>query len=215
VRGIRRPATVVVTAVALAALAGVATPASAATTASTATASPAATPAAATSSTVTYDQWLSDATAATAPALGYLQQRVAAGSFSGTPAIVLDIDNTSLASYFYPTAYPTPATEPVLRLAQYATAHAVKVLFVTARPDLIDLATEFNLASVGYTVDGLYSRNPLQLLESIQTFKTDTRKKLVAEGYDIVANVGNNTTDLDGGYADAAFKLPDYNGLLS
>jgi predicted secreted acid phosphatase len=213
VRGIRRPATVVVTAVALAALAGVATPASAAT--ATTTASAATTTAAATSATVTYDQWLSDATAATAPALGYLQRRVAAGSFSGTPAIVLDIDNTSLASYFYPATYPTPATPPVLQLAKYATAHGVKVLFVTARPDLIDLATGFDLASVGYTVDGLYSRNPLQLLESIQTFKTDTRRKLVAEGYDIVANVGNNTTDLDGGYADAAFKLPDYNGLLS
>nr|WP_084729624.1 HAD family acid phosphatase [Streptacidiphilus neutrinimicus] len=178
-------------------------------------ATPAATTAGAPAGAVSYSQWLSDATAATAPALSYLQQRVAASTFSGTPAIVLDIDNTSLASYFYPTTYPTPATPPVLRLAQYATAHGVKVLFVTARPDLIDLATEINLASVGYTVDGLYSRNPLQLLESIQTFKTDTRRKLVAEGYDIVANVGNNTTDLDGGYADAAFKLPDYNGLLS
>ncbi|WP_042369730.1 HAD family acid phosphatase, partial [Streptacidiphilus neutrinimicus] len=190
-----------------------ATPAGAATVSSAAT--PAATTAGAPAGAVSYSQWLSDATAATAPALSYLQQRVAASTFSGTPAIVLDIDNTSLASYFYPTTYPTPATPPVLRLAQYATAHGVKVLFVTARPDLIDLATEINLASVGYTVDGLYSRNPLQLLESIQTFKTDTRRKLVAEGYDIVANVGNNTTDLDGGYADAAFKLPDYNGLLS
>ncbi|WP_042420490.1 HAD family acid phosphatase [Streptacidiphilus anmyonensis] len=209
-RGIRRLVVAAATVTATAALgAGVATPAGAA------TPSPAAATATATAAAVSYAQWLSDATAATAPALSYLQQRIAAGTFSGTPAIVLDIDNTSLASYFYPTAYPTPATPPVLQLAKYATAHGVKVLFVTARPDLIDLATEFDLTSVGYTVDGLYSRNPLQLLESIQTFKTDTRRKLVAEGYDIVANVGNNTTDLDGGYADAAFKLPDYNGLLS
>ncbi|WP_042383949.1 HAD family acid phosphatase [Streptacidiphilus melanogenes] len=214
-RGIRRLVVAAATVTAAAALgAGVATPAGAATVSPAAEA--AATSAARTAdATVSYSQWLSDATAATAPALSYLQQRVAAGTFHGTPAIVLDIDNTSLASYFYPTTYPTPANPPVLQLAQYAAAHGVKVLFVTARPDLIDLATEINLTAVGYTVDHLYSRNPLQLLESIQTFKTDTRRKLVAEGYDIVANVGNNTTDLDGGYADAAFKLPDYDGLLS
>jgi predicted secreted acid phosphatase len=209
VRGIRRPVTVVAATAVLAALA--------AATAPTASAAPAvaATSAATTATAPSYAQWLADATADTAPALAYLQQRVAAGTFTGTPAIVLDIDNTALAAYYNPGTYPTPATQPVLQLAQYASAHGVKVLFVTARPELIDWVTEFNLDSVGYTVDGLYSRDPLELLEPIQTFKTDTRKKLVAHGYDIVANVGNNTTDLEGGYADATFKLPDYSGLLS
>ncbi|MFC1400676.1 MULTISPECIES: HAD family acid phosphatase [Streptacidiphilus] len=164
-------------------------------------------------STVSYATWLADATAATAPAQAYLQQRVAAVSSTKGLAIVLDIDNTSLASYFS-SGYPVPATPPVLALAQYATAHGVKVFFVTGRPDLIDAATEYNLTSVGYTVDGLYSRNVLQLLESLQTFKTAARKQIEANGYDIVANVGNSASDLAGGYADATFKLPDYDGLL-
>ncbi|WP_084718766.1 HAD family acid phosphatase [Streptacidiphilus carbonis] len=164
--------------------------------------------------TVSYATWLADVSTATAPAQAYLQQRVAAASFSGKPAIVLDIDNTSLASYFNPSSYPVPATPPVLALAQYATAHGVKVFFVTGRPDLIDLVSKYNLTSVGYTVDGLYSRNPLQLLESLQSFKTAARKQIEADGYDVVANVGNSASDLAGGYADATFKLPDYDGLL-
>lgn len=40
------------------------------------------------------------------------------------------------------------------------------------------------------------------------------RKNLTPDGYTIVANIGNNWTDPNGGYAQAAFKLPDYNGLL-
>ncbi|SEL37120.1 HAD family acid phosphatase [Streptacidiphilus jiangxiensis] len=209
-RGIRRPVTVVAATAVLAALAAAAAP-----TASAAPVRAAASATTTTSAAPGYAQWLADATAATAPALAYLQQRVAAGTFTGTPAVVLDIDNTALAAYYNPGTYPTPATPPVLQLAQYASAHGVKVLFVTARPELIDWVTEFNLDSVGYRIDGLYSRDPLELLEPIQTFKTDTRRKLVADGYDIVANVGNNTTDLEGGYADATFKLPDYDGLLS
>ncbi|TDU06447.1 putative acid phosphatase of HAD superfamily subfamily IIIB [Streptomyces sp. 846.5] len=173
----------------------------------------AATVAAANASTVSYPTWLADVTAATGPVQAYLQQRVAAASSTKGRAIVLDIGNTSLASYFS-SGYPVPATPPVLALAEYATAHGVKVFFVTGRPELIDEITEYNLTSVGYTVDGLYSRNVLQLLESLETFKTAARKQIEADGYDIVANVGNSASDLAGGYADATFKLPDYEGLL-
>lgn len=189
---LRRAATVVALGTAL--TAAVVTPASAAT-------------------TVTYAQWQSDVTAVTTPALAYLEQRVADDSSTSKDAIVLDIDNTALASYFF-SSYPTPADPPVLAIAQYAEAHGVKVFFVSARPDLIDPITEYNLEAVGYPVDGLYSRNPIQLFESIQTFKTAEREDLESDGWDIIANIGNNSTDLSGGYADSTWKLPDYNGLL-
>ena len=164
--------------------------------------------------TVTYAQWQSDVTAVTDPALAYVQQRIAEASSTSDLAIVLDIDNTSLASYFYPTSYPTPADPPVLALAQYAASKGVKIFFVSARPDVIDLITKYNLTAVGYPVDGLYSRNPIQLFESVQTFKTAEREELESKGYDIIANIGNNWTDLNGGYADSTWKLPDYDGLL-
>ena len=164
--------------------------------------------------TVTYAQWQSDVTAVTDPVLAYVQQRIAEASSTSDLAIVLDIDNTSLASYFYPTSYPTPADPPVLALAQYAASKGVKIFFVSARPDVIDLITKYNLTAVGYPVDGLYSRNPIQLFESVQTFKTAEREELESKGYDIIANIGNNWTDLNGGYADSTWKLPDYDGLL-
>lgn len=163
--------------------------------------------------TVTYAQWISDVTAVANQAQTYLTGALASVPAGEKPAIVLDIDNTALASYFN-SSYPVPATPPVLALAKYAAAHGAKIFFVTGRPDIIDLFTRNNLTSVGYQVDGLYSRNPIQLFESLQTFKTGARQQITGNGFTIVANIGNSQSDLDGGYAQATFKLPDYNGLL-
>ncbi|RPE42348.1 putative acid phosphatase of HAD superfamily subfamily IIIB [Streptomyces sp. Ag109_O5-1] len=174
----------------------------------------AALPAQAADSTVTEAQWLSDVAAVTGPAQTYIDSRAAANTSGARLAIVLDIDNTSLASYFQG-GYPTPATAPVLALAQDAHAKGVSVFFVSARTNLIDLATKYNLTHVGYTVDGLYTRTLAEIAsESVADFKTSQRKAIETDGYDIVANIGNNTTDLSGGYADTTYKLPDYDGLL-
>ncbi|HTJ72342.1 MAG TPA: HAD family acid phosphatase [Actinospica sp.] len=191
-RALRRAAAV--TALAGGLVAGLVTPASAAT-------------------TVTYAQWQTDVTAVTTPALAYVEERIAEASSTSKLAIVLDIDNTSLASYFY-SSYPTPADPPVLALARYAASKGVKIFFITARPDVIDLVTKYNLTAVGYQVDGLYSRNPIQLFEAVNTFKTAEREALEAKGYDIIANIGNNTVDIEGGYADSTWELPNYDGLL-
>ncbi|MGW3109046.1 HAD family acid phosphatase [Streptomyces sp. NPDC001100] len=174
----------------------------------------AALPAQAADSTVTESQWLSDVAAVTGPAQTYVDSRAAANTSGARLAIVLDIDNTSLASYFEG-GYPTPATAPVLALAKDAHAKGVSVFFVSARTNLIDVATKYNLTNVGYTVEGLYTRTLIDIAsESVADFKTSQRKAIEANGYDIVANIGNNTTDLTGGYADTTYKLPDYDGLL-
>ncbi|WP_262063405.1 HAD family acid phosphatase [Streptomyces sp. STR69] len=174
----------------------------------------AALPAQAADSTVTESQWLTDVAAVTGPAQTYIDSRAAANTSGAKQAIVLDIDNTSLASYFEG-GYPTPATAPVLALAKDAHAKGVSVFFVSARTNLIDVATKYNLTNVGYTVDGLYTRTLIDIAsESVADFKTSQRKAIEASGYDIIANIGNNTTDLTGGYADTTYKLPDYDGLL-
>ncbi|MEU6194090.1 HAD family acid phosphatase [Streptomyces sp. NPDC047061] len=174
----------------------------------------AALPAQAADSTVTEAQWLSDVAAVTGPAQTYIDNRAAANTSGAKLAIVLDIDNTSLETYFEG-GITIPATPPVLALAQDAHAKGVSVFFVSARSDLYNVVTKANLKSVGYTVDGLYARTVAQLLtESVADFKTSQRKAIEANGYDIVANIGNNTTDLSGGYADTTYKLPDYDGLL-
>jgi hypothetical protein len=40
-------------------------------------------------------------------------------------------------------------------------------------------------------------------------YKSGTRKHIESLGYDIVANFGDQYSDLDGGYADKTFKLPN------
>jgi hypothetical protein len=40
-------------------------------------------------------------------------------------------------------------------------------------------------------------------------YKTATRKHIESLGYEIVANFGDQYSDLEGGYADKTFKLPN------
>ncbi|MER8184683.1 HAD family acid phosphatase [Kitasatospora sp. NPDC094015] len=161
---------------------------------------------------VPYATWLKDVQAVADQADAYLKGRVPAAGEQ--PAIVLDIDNTSLETDYTP-GLPTPAVRAVLAVARSASARGVKVFFVTARPGFIDWITRCNLTTVGYPVDGLYGRSFLDLFQETSVFKTAKRAEIERNGYTIVANIGNNTTDLVGGHAERTFKLPDYGGQLS
>ncbi|MGY5052334.1 HAD family acid phosphatase [Streptomyces sp. 900105755] len=188
-----------VTAVSVAALAGLAAPAQAATESS--------------SATVDYATWQQDCQSVMDQALPYLKQRIAAEP-GQKQAIVFDIDNTTLETDFG-FSYPQPANKPVLNVAKYAQEHGVSLFFVTARPGIIDLPTEYNLEHDGYQVSGLYARGFLDLFKDVAAYKTAQRADIENKGYDIIANIGNSATDLSGGHADKTFKLPDYNGQLS
>lgn len=179
--------------------------------AGTADARPAATPAAVSAAAPSYATWIADVTAVTTPAADYLTQRLAVPG--GRNAIVLDIDNTSLETY-YNGGFTTPAVKPVLALAKLAQAKGAAVLFVSDRTEVLRWPTEGNLKAVGYPNDGLYLR-PLFNFDPVQANKTKARIAIEQAGYTIVANIGNNLTDLDGGHAERTFKLPDYNGALS
>ncbi|MEU4117796.1 HAD family acid phosphatase [Kitasatospora sp. NPDC028055] len=189
--------------------AGLATPAVAA---PAAPAAPVVAAAPAAGGAVTEQQWLADVTAAVAPARAYLEQRTAEPS-DEKPAIVFDIDNTTLATHFHP--FTMPGMAPVVELAQYAHSRGVAIIFVTARVDFIEPVTRYSLEKAGYTVDELHGRDLGDLFKPVQQYKTDERTKVENEGYTIIASVGNNWTDLNGGHAEKTFKLPDYNGLLS
>ncbi|MFD4605122.1 HAD family acid phosphatase [Streptomyces sp. NPDC058464] len=189
-----------VTAVSVAALAGMAAPAQAATETS--------------STTVDYATWQQDCQSVMDQALPYLKERIAAAKPGEKQAIVFDIDNTTLETDFG-FSYPQPANKPVLNVAKYAQQHGVSLFFVTARPGIIYLPTEYNLEYDGYQVSGLYARGFLDLFKDVAAYKTAQRVDIENKGYDIIANIGNSASDLSGGHADKAFKLPDYNGQLS
>ncbi|MFG2681865.1 HAD family acid phosphatase [Streptomyces sp. NPDC048392] len=163
---------------------------------------------------VDYDTWQRDCRAVLDGALPYLKERIADSAPGEKPAIVLDVDNTSLETDFG-FRYPQPANRPVLEVAEYAQEHGVALFFVTARPGIIGTPTEWNLAHAGYESSGLYVRGFLDLFKDVAVYKSEQRAEIESKGYTIIANVGNSATDLSGGHAERTYKLPDYDGQLS
>ncbi|MFE1953303.1 HAD family acid phosphatase [Streptomyces sp. NPDC059524] len=163
---------------------------------------------------VDYATWQRDCQAVADQALPYLKQRIANARPGEKQAIVFDIDNTTLETD-YGFRYPQPPNRPVLDLARYAQDRDVALFFVTARPGIIKGVTDYNLEHVGYEVDGLYVRGLVDLFKNVADYKTAQRASIEAKGYTIIANIGNNTTDLTGGHAERTYKLPDYDGQLS
>ncbi|MFE6337757.1 HAD family acid phosphatase [Streptomyces sp. NPDC057798] len=183
--------------------------------AATSTGTPAvATATAAAAADVDYDTWQRDCQLVMNQALPQLKERIASPRPGEKQAIVLDIDNTTLETDFG-FSYPQPANRPVLEVAKYAQEHGVALFFVTARPGIIHSVTDYNLKYRGYKVAGLYVRNFLDLFKNVGDYKTAQRVDIENKGYTIIANIGNNTTDLSGGHAERTYKLPDYDGQLS
>lgn len=163
-------------------------------------------------------------------AQNYLDERVAENNKATSKkklALVLDIDETALSNYpsivklnFGGTLDEINADIaqgvdapifPTLGLYRDALARGVAVFFITGRDQQTLLAaTEKNLKMAGYTQwQGLFLRPHNYHDKSIIPFKSAMRKKLEGQGYDVIENVGDQYSDLAGGYADATYKLPN------
>ncbi|MEU9414553.1 HAD family acid phosphatase [Streptomyces sp. NPDC048272] len=165
---------------------------------------------------IDYATWQRDVAAVIDAARPAIEQRIAASPAGEKPALVLDIDNSSLETDFHWFwTFPTPAIGKVRELTRYANERGVAVFFVTARPGIVYSLTERNLKAVGYPVSGLYVRDLPDLFEEVSAYKTGKRAEIEARGYTIIANIGNNNSDLVGGHAERTVKLPDYGGKLS
>ncbi len=152
--------------------------------------------------------WLDDVAAAMDGSHRQLDQRLEEGG--SRLAINLDIDNTSLASHYDPGA----PVRRVLRFARYANNHGVSVLFNTARLRGGGRMTQAKqaLRRAGYPLDGICGR---RAGEGLVHSKTRCRRHFVAEGYTLVANVGNRATDFEGGSYERAYRLPNYDNQLT
>jgi len=155
------------------------------------------------------------------------------------PALVLDIDETSLSNwavmYHNDFAYfrggdcdlnstracgqaawerseAAPAIAPTLELFNAAKAAGVAVFFVTGRGENPEAsaATEGNLRKAGYDGwTGIYLRPAESREASVALYKSAARAKIEALGYRIIANVGDQQSDLALGHAERRFKLPN------
>ncbi|MCX5407969.1 hydrolase [Streptomyces sp. NBC_00335] len=165
---------------------------------------------------IDYAGWQRDVSTVIDAARPGIEQRIAASPAGEKPAIVLDIDNSSLETDFHWFwTSPTPAIAQVRDLTRYASDRGVAIFFVTARPGIVYSLTERNLKAVGYPVSGLYVRDLPALFGEVSAYKTAKRAEIEARGYTIIANIGNNQSDLVGGHAERTVKLPDYGGKLS
>jgi hypothetical protein len=151
------------------------------------------------------------------------------------PAIVLDIDETSLSNWAELQAddfgfiLNGPCTlvkgDPcgddaweqrsedsaldTLRLFNKAKELNVAVFFISGRGERMRKATEQNLTKAGYSgwTDVMLRPNKEGTVEQ---FKTAMRQKIEETmHYTIVANVGDQYSDLRGGHAEQVFKVPN------
>ncbi|MFA5959224.1 MAG: HAD family acid phosphatase [Tatlockia sp.] len=162
-------------------------------------------------------------------AKAYLSSQIAINTRLGNKrklALVLDIDETSLSNYPRMAkrqfdgnkaqitqdiqAADAPAINPTLALYTFAKQHGVDVFFVTGRSTALLQATQKNLVKAGYNNwDGLFFKPNNYHQASIIPFKAETRKLIEQKGYTIVASIGDQFSDIKGGYAQKGFKLPN------
>lgn len=175
-----------------------------------------------------------DLAAVTAAASAWIRERAPQVD---RPALVLDIDDTSLTNWEVIAAddfgrvfdgpcdnlpngpcgwiawdlrAATPVIAQTLALFEEARALGVDVFFITGRDESQRAATEKNLAAVGYDgYRGLYMEPVGSHYVSAANFKAPERAKIEAEGFTIIANMGDQPSDLAGGYAERTFLLPN------
>lgn len=152
----------------------------------------------------------------------WIEERARLG---GQLAIVLDIDETVLSNLkhmramdfgYVPPLWDQwvadadgPAIEPMREVFLTARAHNVAVFFMTGRKTTDAPGTIENLRLQGMADYAGLDFKPNEYRDTTQSFKTATRKRITESGYTIIANIGDQHSDLDGGYAERTFKLPN------
>jgi predicted secreted acid phosphatase len=161
-------------------------------------------------------------------ALGFLTQSVAAAKPGEKLALVLDIDETSLSNwsviqhddfgYIHSDSdwcialHCATAIAGTLRLYQEARKNNVAVFFITGRPENQRADTIADLKAIGYDQwQQLYLRpEDHPKTQTVTEYKSGDRAKIVAQGYRIVLNVGDQMSDLEGApQADHSVKYPN------
>jgi hypothetical protein len=141
--------------------------------------------------------------------------------------VVFDIDETLLSNYIgvpgsdpeagvigqFPGALSGTGTRMPGVSDTYVLAKklGMAVFLITARPEALPGlrdTTVRNLTAVGYSGWSGLSLKPDPSASSA-TYKAGERAKIEARGYTIVANVGDQESDLAGGFAERRFKIPN------
>ena len=159
----------------------------------------------------------------------YILRRTKKNNLSAHPqklAVVLDIDETVLSNYDAMAAQQfcntkqqihkeiltakEPAIRPMLFFYNDLLKHGITLFFVTGRDNTLKKATISNLKRAGYhDWAGLYFRPDHYKEASVIPYKSKSRANITEKGYTVIASIGDQDSDLKGGYAEKTFKLPN------
>ncbi|MFD9004037.1 HAD family acid phosphatase [Streptomyces sp. NPDC059582] len=148
--------------------------------------------------------------------------------------LLLSLDYEKRYNYTYNSAswaaYVNKADRPAVfgsaELVRYAESKGVEVFYNSGLGEAQRTAAVENLRKIGADVNldagHMFLKdaaNPPSYLSACATpgtwtcttvqYKSGTRKHIEALGYDVIANFGDQYSDLDGGYADRTYKLPN------
>jgi predicted secreted acid phosphatase len=168
----------------------------------------------------------------------WLRERAARpGARAEKLAIVFDVDETVLSNYpavranDFGRVFPGPCADvqtgpcgivawtaagrdaaipATLALFRTARRLGVAVFFITGRAEWMRAGTEANLRRVGF--DGwekLILEQPGRTYASAADFKAPQRRAIERAGSRIILNIGDQPSDLAGGYAEKTFLMPN------
>jgi HAD superfamily, subfamily IIIB (Acid phosphatase) len=139
-------------------------------------------------------------------------------------AVVFDIDETALSNYTAINADNFTfgansqaeaqneigtAIEPTLDLFNLAKKKGYATFLITGRRENVRTPTAENLAREGFTGYTQLILRPVGGTGTTVDYKAGERAKIEDQGYRIVANVGDQYSDLAGGHSQVVFKLPN------
>ncbi|QIG44993.1 acid phosphatase [Nocardioides anomalus] len=154
----------------------------------------------------TREQWLADVKTAMAGSRAYVKQRAADAAPGERLAVNFDIDNTVIATY-----YDGGGAIPLMkRFARLLGRLDVDLVFNTGRLANQRNRTVTQLTRAGFDVADVCLRAKG---ETLPVGKQRCRDGFAADGYTLIANVGNNDTDFVGDGYERAYRLPNY-GVL-
>lgn len=142
-------------------------------------------------------------------------------------AAVFDIDETALSNYDYIKSIDfgynkelwdkyiqdttAKAIPEVKELYDWLIKNNVKIYFITGRSEVGYESTKQNLINEGYTkFEKLFVRTPADSKITAVEYKSKIREKLTNDGYKIIACVGDQYSDLEGGNTGLKVKIPNY-----
>jgi predicted secreted acid phosphatase len=103
------------------------------------------------------------------------------------------------------------AIKPIQNVYKTAQRLGAKVYLITGRPETPEMraATEKNLREAGYSDWAEVVLKPTNVKLTTVEYKSGARKRITEAGYTVVASVGDQMSDLDGGYAERGFLVPN------